>query len=71
MGTMKTDIPLGAFCVGLIVGGMFAVAVMQLVAVNGIKRNAISAGVAHYEVNPTTGKVSFVWITNHLNQVTK
>ncbi len=68
---MKTDIPLGAFCVGLIVGGMVAGALMELWAVNGVRRSAISAGVAHYEVNPTTGKVSFVWITNHLNQVNK
>ena len=54
--------------------GCAAIAMSMVVGVaqeSKFERQAISAGVARYEVNPTTGKVSFVWITNHLNQVTK
>ena len=60
-----------AFAAGLISGAALAVRIIVLTVVSGLERQAISAGVAHYEVNPTTGKVSFVWITNNINQVTK
>ena len=68
---MKTDQFFIGCIVGIVVGGMVAAVFTKPSVENGLKRQAISAGVARYEVNPTTGNVSFVWITNHANQVTK
>ena len=61
-----------AFYCGGTVGSLLVALIAYLFPDNSrLAKSAISAGVARYEVNPTNGKVSFVWITSHLNQVTK
>ena len=60
-----------SFWTGFACASIAASIAVNLFRESQFEQQAISAGVARYEVNPTTGKVSFVWITNNINQVTK
>lgn len=45
----------------VILGGTLCLVVGCEAGISEEKRAAIKAGVAHYEVNPTTGKTTFVY----------
>jgi hypothetical protein len=58
-----------AFCIILLLVVAFGVGIS--IGTDDCKKNAVEAGVAHYEVNPKTGQTSFVWHTNTIDKISK